>query len=610
MKTVIKKLQISNFKGISSLEVTFSNLTKISGANATGKTSIFDAYIWLLFGKNSEDQKDFGVKPYNTSNVEVSVTGYFDINGSEVKLKRVLKEKWTRRRGEGLELTGHETEYYIDDIMIQARKFNEYINNLLPEQDYKLLSKPLYFAQNLRWDERRKILLRAIDITSIDNTLRAKYGIGDANIGILRDQLRRQKNELKKKLDEYPVRIAELERQPVELIDEQKAKNEIELLNKQIESLINQIAVIEAENKKRLEEYQKTSKEKAAAQAAVNDWQLKLANFDRQIEQSKLQAELEEKQYTERIASLKKQITILEDEREKLREEYKVEVSKIYEPQTGLTCYNCGQLLPADKADEINQQAMEKFNSEKRRKLETIKEKGVSIANEIEMINQQVDELIKQKNNKQPDINPGERDVILAELEKATKLYDSIVVPDPQKIEIVSIEETEKQRKELYNKISEIKEKLKINELSKQNLSRIQELREEWQKQGALLSEIERQEIAIDNYEIELAKHIEQEINDLIGDESIHIKTYNKLLNGNLEPACEIYYKGVLYNDVNNATKIQVGIKLIEFVGRVINACVPVWVDNAEAMNNLPVFAGQLIALYVSNSSLSFENIK
>lgn len=53
MKITIKSIHIENFKGINMLDVNFSVKTKISGQNAVGKTTIFDAFTWLLFNKNS-----------------------------------------------------------------------------------------------------------------------------------------------------------------------------------------------------------------------------------------------------------------------------------------------------------------------------------------------------------------------------------------------------------------------------------------------------------------------------------------------------------------------------------------------------------------------------
>ena len=48
----IKSMKIANFKGISSIEVEFGYRTLVTGGNGTGKSSLYAAYLWCLFGKN------------------------------------------------------------------------------------------------------------------------------------------------------------------------------------------------------------------------------------------------------------------------------------------------------------------------------------------------------------------------------------------------------------------------------------------------------------------------------------------------------------------------------------------------------------------------------
>ena len=67
-KVKILKLSLLNFKGIKQLEITFNGTTKIYGDNATGKTTLVDAFTWLLFGKDSTDRKDFSIKTFDSNN--------------------------------------------------------------------------------------------------------------------------------------------------------------------------------------------------------------------------------------------------------------------------------------------------------------------------------------------------------------------------------------------------------------------------------------------------------------------------------------------------------------------------------------------------------------
>lgn len=66
MSTItLKSLLLVNFKGVRELRLDFTQqVTVISGENGTGKTTIFDAFHWLLFGKDSTGRSDsnFNIK--------------------------------------------------------------------------------------------------------------------------------------------------------------------------------------------------------------------------------------------------------------------------------------------------------------------------------------------------------------------------------------------------------------------------------------------------------------------------------------------------------------------------------------------------------------------
>ena len=97
MRMILKSLHMENFKGIKSLDVNFSNKTSIKGQNAVGKTTIFDAFTWLLFNKNSAGEEKFNVRPLDKNNkridnVEIKVVGVIEVDGKEVELSKVQKQ--------------------------------------------------------------------------------------------------------------------------------------------------------------------------------------------------------------------------------------------------------------------------------------------------------------------------------------------------------------------------------------------------------------------------------------------------------------------------------------------------------------------------------------
>src|SRR5690554_6283020 len=165
MKSIqLKRLQISNFKGIKKLSIDFNSVTNIYGANAAGKTTIFDAFTWLLFGKDSQDRKDFDIKPIDKNGniiqkIENEVEGELICNDETIVLKRIHREKWVKKRGfPEPEFTGNETVYFWNDVPMNAKEYQSKINDLLDESIFKLISNPLAF-NNLKWQDRRGVLM-------------------------------------------------------------------------------------------------------------------------------------------------------------------------------------------------------------------------------------------------------------------------------------------------------------------------------------------------------------------------------------------------------------------------------------------------------------------
>ena len=102
MKISLKSLHIENFKGIKQLDVTFGENTKISGQNASGKTTVFDAFTWLVFNKNSIGVEKFNIRPLDADgkqidNVEIKIAAILEVDGKEVELCKIQKQNWVTK---------------------------------------------------------------------------------------------------------------------------------------------------------------------------------------------------------------------------------------------------------------------------------------------------------------------------------------------------------------------------------------------------------------------------------------------------------------------------------------------------------------------------------
>ena len=118
-----------------------------------------------LFGKNSDDRKDFGIKTKDADgnvieNVPHEVSAILLVNGEEITLCRRLVEKWQKKRGSAVaEFTGNTEERLFNDVPCSVKEWSEKIDNICTEQVFKFITNPLYFNQQ-KPDVQRAMLFR------------------------------------------------------------------------------------------------------------------------------------------------------------------------------------------------------------------------------------------------------------------------------------------------------------------------------------------------------------------------------------------------------------------------------------------------------------------
>ena len=159
-------LRLRNFKGIKdlSLEIDGKDLN-VYGENGTGKTTIFDAFMWLLFDKDSQNSSQFNVKPLDTFGepnhmMEHEVIAVIELDGKHVELQKTYKEKWTKKRGQAdSELTGHTTDYFINGVPKKLKEYKDFLAEIIDEDTFKIITNPLHFNTKVDWKKRRQIAL-------------------------------------------------------------------------------------------------------------------------------------------------------------------------------------------------------------------------------------------------------------------------------------------------------------------------------------------------------------------------------------------------------------------------------------------------------------------
>jgi len=88
MQIKLNKLKIENFKGLKIFEVELEgkNAT-IKAENGIGKTSIYDAFLYLLFSKDSTGRNDFELRPLDKrrkpiKGLTLSIEAELDFDGT------------------------------------------------------------------------------------------------------------------------------------------------------------------------------------------------------------------------------------------------------------------------------------------------------------------------------------------------------------------------------------------------------------------------------------------------------------------------------------------------------------------------------------------------
>jgi DNA repair exonuclease SbcCD ATPase subunit len=148
MNFTIKELVAENFKSFKRFGVEFGNKsTTFKGDNETGKSTIYDAILWCLIGKNSLGEMQFDMLPLGAEN-EISPKVELEclLDDKPVTLTRIYQAKFAKDKS----FRKRETECSINGIAKGVRDFDEYISANIARSDiFRLLTNPLYFTEQM-----------------------------------------------------------------------------------------------------------------------------------------------------------------------------------------------------------------------------------------------------------------------------------------------------------------------------------------------------------------------------------------------------------------------------------------------------------------------------
>lgn len=639
-------LKIQNFKGIRDKEIESPSGCSINiiGKNGSGKTTLGDAITYVLFNKDMQGRspQSFEIKTRDENgdvihNLEHVVEATF--TEPDITLKKVYSENWSNVRGTEQKLTGHSTEYFVDGESVKKKEYEEQVFEIMDEEIFKMLTVPNYFAEQLHWSKRRKMLIEMAgeinddEIIASDSELEGYHELlGDKSAESRKKMLDRQKKDSLERVDEIPGLIrenqekivkvettAEKANENIEAYKENRAELEEELAKARSGGGVShlQVKVDEIENQKRelvnrgaekhddkLSDARAVVRRKSEAEDEAKS-AMREATYD-------VDKCLQEKEVAEKnVNSIKEAIAQKEAE----QPEPKKSGSDLDE------CPMCGQDMPEDEdADENYEGYLKEFNEKKSEELKALSEDLDSAQEKLQKRRAEFDKADKELGEFEAKYEIAKEQAKEAESD-LDRLKSSI--PDPKESEEYKAL-TEKQQA-LEKKINDIRlnNSERINEVqqgiehidhkinleneaifqiksNKKVKERIEELKAEQKEMSKLAGEADDGLFMIQRFEVARAEVVTSRVNEMF--DNVTWKMHEPLISGGVnDQMCEAIVDGVPYaGGLNNARRVQAGLDIINTIGEHFGKTAPVVIDNAESVSEIETYGLQVIALYVS----------
>lgn len=620
MKLVLKVLEMKNFKGIKEKKILFERTeTKLYGANATGKTTVADAFMWLLFDKDSQDRKDFEIKPLAENNepihfLNTEVSAEFEFDGKTFSLSKVYKEKWVKKRGQAeQEFSGHETTYYIDGVPCKKSEYQKYVDEIIKEKTFKLLTNPLTF-EAMKWQDKRKILFEVcgtINDVSVPGYDRLQQYLSGKDVEEFKKSLAATKKKLKKDIEDIPPRIDELRRGIDESLDKEGAllkiakkeqaiqdfEQQLEASEKAFEAVRDKQKLILSLERTREEIVGEHNRQVYGEHGKLKDQldTLKRDINNKQSEQDRIAKKLETLKQDEIIINSK-----IKDERNEW-----IRIDKETFEEHKSICPTCGQNLPIDQLEELKNKHIKEKEARKQqvvriadqlkedlargqKEQEDLSKDFEILAKELVSIQRNV-QWLEEKLGQPIDTTPCDTAEIDAQIDELKQALASFNQLDTSKIK----EEIKIAQKDiaLYN--------LTITKADNQEktLERIKELEEQLKELQVSLADVEQQEILVEDFTKAKVDMLEENINSKFT--TVKFKLFEEQINGGLVECCESLINGVPFSNANNAAKVQAGIEIIKVLSEHYGMNAPIFIDNRESISTIPSTNSQVINLIV-----------
>lgn len=636
-EVILKRIVIDHWRG-QSLDVVFNGNTCIYGRNKMGKSTVFNAFLWVLTGADAQDRSNFQLfdnrLPMTYENaIPARVDVVLFIDGYDYKFSRVAKQAWSRKRGES-EYTKDASDNYsflIDDIEITAKEYKNRVEETFAPINLLKIILNIKQMFSLDWKTQREAFSSISgeiseedfkgDYTDLFKELK-RYSVSEleARIKTISDPLVKTKNSLPKTIETLVANLPD-----ISMIEDAKkriSQNEEESKNidAQLQGLSDKVKPYIDKRNKEMEELSSLKRELSIKWSNFNDEQGKLPNELRkrkreiiskneEIEKENAAHNRDRLRFQEEISRLRKRVDQCTDLRENLIKERDEIVNRKFVAET---CSYCGQSLPEEKLEELK----DKFLTQQLNDKAAVVKRGKDNNADKERYLKQIEELEEALQNIPADIPLDSLEGIDKQIEEAEsdkKLFEDSAIYKLLTSQIKNIEENLtvvpefdnsaliNMRNTIMQQIKEDSELIGLEKERKKQEDKIEEYRQQLKNSLNELAVQEKLEAQLKSYRQEYADLVSQKVNSMFERVKVEMMQQNK--SGAWIPSCTITTDGVQSTVYNKAESILSGIDISNAFMKYFGLNTPLFIDDAESIssNNSITSERQLIRLIVSD---------
>lgn len=646
-KIILKSLSLVNFKGVRDFSIAFNDgITTVCGDNGTGKTTLYDAYLWLLFGKDSTGRSDgangFNVKTTGEDGkpiyrLEHSVTAVLEVDGKEIKLQRSLVEKWQKVNGTTDEVMKDETQYFINDVRTGTKKeYQAEISEIIPEDVFRMITNPYYFT-SLSAETQKDMLLEMVgniddeEVAATDPDFLALLDqINGTSLAKWAREIAAKKKACNDALATIPASIETAQKLMPESEVWATLENELKGVQDRVKEIDRQIADKSALNDEAYRRKMALMKQQADKRIKLQDrenairMEVNAAHNKAISEIQQMENELSVNQnnldkYRNDKMNVDGKIDELNAKLVEMREQFKAVAKEQFPEPSGdvLVCPTCGEPYKGENLENAIAKLRGNFEQNKAKRQKDIQTKGKQYKAEYDKaVEQQTkltgliakleDNALEIKGNitiKKNNIPvAGNADEAIANDKECIGLRNDIAeIANQLQVEVpqADVSELQSEKADRNAAIAEINKRLGKRAMIERVNKEIADLEEKRIANNQAKADLEKWEDVYLRFQKAKDEVLMQRINGLFNVVSFSFVKEQK--NGGEKVTCYCMVNGVPYADVNACGKVNAGLDIINAICATKGISAPIFIDNRESFNQIIPTISQIVNLKVSN---------